>query len=278
MRAKSSNSYISIVFAAIIWGSAGSFIKYLQLPPSTITFFRLVLPVIILIPYLSSKGLSLKPNKKMLTASILNGFRMFLYAVGFTYASIGGAVIMLYTWPLFVSLFAIPMAKEPLDLRSGLLLTVAFIGIILVYGEANISFSDNSFIGLSAILLNSIILALVTLMFRDELATRSQFQVVYFQNLAGAVMFLPFFLLNRPFPTLHQITIGSIYAFLVGIISFSLFFYALKHLRMVRAASLSYIEVISAIFFAYVFFEEPLTWNKLVGAIFILSAASLIKK
>jgi drug/metabolite transporter (DMT)-like permease len=214
----------------------------------------------------------------MLTASTLNGFRMFLYAFGFTYASIGGAVIMLYTWPLFVSLFAIPMAKEPLDLRSGLLLLAAFIGIVLVFGGANISFSDNNFIGLSAILLNSIILAIVTLIFRDELATRSQFHVVYFQNLAGAIMFLPFFLLNRPFPTLHQITIGSIYAFLVGIISFSLFFYALKHFRMIKAASLSYIEVISAIFFAYIFFGEPLTWNKLVGAVFILGAASLIKK
>lgn len=274
---KSSASYISIVCAAIIWGSAGSFIKYLNLPPSTITFLRLVVPVIILIPYLSTKGLSLKPSKKMLTASALNGIRMFLYAVGFTYASIGGAVIMLYTWPLFVSIFAIPMAKEPLDLRSSYLLAAAFIGIVLVYSEANISFSDNNFIGLSAILLNSIIYAFITLMFKNELATRSQFQVVYFQNLAGAVMFLPFFLLNRPFPTLHQFTIGSIYAFLVGIISFSLFFYALKHLRMVKAASLSYIEVISAIFFAYIIFAEPLTWNKLIGAVFILGAASLIK-
>lgn len=270
-------SYISIIIAASIWGSAGSFIKYLNLPSATVTFFRFAIPVLFLIPYLRLRKISLMPGKKMLFASVLNALRMFLYIVGFTYASIGGAVIVLYTWPIFASVFAIFMAKEPLDVRSAILLFIAFIGTLLVFRDAHLSFSDNNFIGLSAMLLNSVILSIVTLMFRRELNTRSQFQVVFFQNVAGAVLFLPFFLFYRPFPTLDQCVVGSIYAFLVGVISFSLFFYALKYLKMVKAASLAYIEVISAIVFAYVIFGEALTWNKLLGALFILGSASLIK-
>jgi len=271
-------SYLSIILAAAIWGSAGSFIKYLNLPPSTVTFIRFAIPVLVLIPYLRIKNISLKPNRKMLIASVLNAVRMFLYVVGFTYASIGGAVIVLYTWPIFLSLFAIPIAKEPLDIRSGLLLLTAFVGTVFIFREAKLSVFDHNFIGLSAMLLNSILLSIATLMFRSELETRSQFQVVYFQNVSGAILFLPFFLLIRPFPSPQQCIIGSIYAFLVGIVSFSLFFYALKYVRVVKAASLSYIEVISAILFAYVIFGEAITWNKLAGAILILGSASWIRK
>ncbi len=267
-----------VVLAAAIWASAGPFIKYLALPPTTITFFRLAIPTLVLVPYLCIKGTSLKPSKRMFVASGFFALRMFLFTVGFTYASIGGAVVVLYTWPIFMSLFAIPMAKEAMDARSAGLLAAAFIGIMLVYGEANLSFSDDDFIGLSAVLLSSIILAVINLIFREELTRRSEFESVFFQNLVGAFFFLPFFLINRPIPAPDQLVVGSVYAFLVGLVSFSLFFYALKHLRVAKAATLAYVELVCALIFAYMFFDEMPTWNKLAGGALILIAASLVRK
>jgi drug/metabolite transporter (DMT)-like permease len=270
--------YFRIVVAAVIWASAGPFIKYLTLPPSTVAFFRLAVPTLILVPYLRTRGISLKPSGRMLIASMFFALRMFLFTVGFTYASIGGAVVVLYTWPIFMSLLAIPMAKEHMDARSVVLLVAAFAGILLVYGEASLSLADDNFIGLSAVLLSSIILAVINLVFREELATRSVFEAVYFQNVVGAIFFLPFFLLNRPLPAPDQFIVGSVYAALVGLVSFSLFFYGLKHLRVAKAATVSYVEVVCALLFAYLFFEEAPTWNKLMGALLILGSASLVRK
>ena len=72
--------------------------------------------------------------------------------------------------------------------------------------------------------------------------------------------------------------VGSVYAFLVGLVSFSLFFYALKRLRVAKAATLAYVEVVCALILAYLFFNEIPTWNKLAGGALILTAASLVRK
>ena len=48
----------------------------------------------------------------MLIASSINAARMFLYFIGFTYASIANAVIVLYTWPIFATLLGLMFLKE----------------------------------------------------------------------------------------------------------------------------------------------------------------------
>ena len=44
--------YLEVIIAAIIWGSTGVFVKFLALPPTTITFFRLAIPTLCLFIFL----------------------------------------------------------------------------------------------------------------------------------------------------------------------------------------------------------------------------------
>lgn len=52
------NPYLAIIIAATIGGSSGVFIKLLDLPATTITFFRMAVPVIVLLAYLKYKGIT----------------------------------------------------------------------------------------------------------------------------------------------------------------------------------------------------------------------------
>ncbi len=274
------NPHLEVMLAAVIWGSAGAFVKYLQLPPTTMAFFRLAIPTIILFLYFQIKKTNVfRGNPKpLLAASAINAVRMFFYFVGFTYASIGNAVIMLYTWPIFTTLLAITYLKEKISRRQAALLLISFTGIILMYLNKQIAFSDKDFIGMTSMLICAAMTAVTMVIFKKELEKYTRFETTFYQTLVGGFVFLPFLFINQPLPTLHQSAVASIYAILIGIVGFSLFFSALKKIKASTASTLSYIEVVSGVALGILLFKETLSWNMIAGGLLIIGSTMLMAK
>lgn len=273
------NPYLEVIIAAIIWGSTGVFVKYLNLPPTTLTFFRMAVPAVFLSMFFSIKKIKFNLNNKlMLFASSLNAFRMFFYFLGFTLTSIGNAVIMLYTWPIFATIFSLLFLKEKVKLRNLVLLAMAFVGIIIIYSNKELSFVNKDFIGMSAMLISAAIYAITIVIFKKESNKYSKFETIFYQNLVGAFIFLPFLFINQPFPTVTQSSVAITYAILIGLIAFSLFFSALKKIKASTASFLSYVEVISAMLFGIFLFNEVITLNLIIGGFLIITSTLLLKK
>lgn len=274
------NPYLAIILAATIGGSSGVFIKLIDLPATTITFFRMAVPVIILLVYLKHKGRKLfRGNYKiMMVASVLNATRMFLFFIGYLYTSIGNAVIILFTWPIFGSLFSAIFLKEKVSWRTALLIGLAFAGIVIMYVNKDISFGNRDFTGMAAMLLSAILFSITAVIFKKELLYYSRTETIFYQNLVGAIAFLPFVFINAPVPAAWQIGTASVYGFLIGILAFVMFFYALKRLKMSHYALFTYWEVVAAFFFSVLFFGEHITWNMIVGGSLILATGILLRK
>lgn len=274
------NPYLEAILAGIIWGSSGIFVKYLNLPPTTVTFFRLAIPTLILLLFFIIKKIKLfhGNNKLILLASTLNAGRVYLYTVGFTFASIGNAIIVLYTWPVFTTIFGILFLKEKVPKRTFFLLFLALMGTALIYLHKEFSFSDKNFIGMTAMLFSAVIYALTVIIFKKESEKYSKYETIFYQNVIGSIIFIPFIFINKPLPTLPQTSIGIVYGALIGLVGFVFFFSALKKIKASTVSFLSYTEVVSAIILAVIFFQETLTWNMIVGGLFIILATTLIKK
>jgi len=274
------NPYLEAIVAGIIWGSSGIFIKYLDLPPTTATFFRLAIPTIILLLFFIVKKIKIfhGNNRLILFASILNAARVYLYTVGFTLASISNSIIVLYTWPIFTTIFGVLFLKEKVHKRTFFLLFIALAGTALIYLDKEFSFSDNNFVGMTAMLLSAVIYALAVIIFKKESGKYSEYEIIFYQNIIGSVLFIPFILVNKPLPTLPQISLGIVYGTLIGLVGFVFFFSALKKIKVSTVSLLSYIEVISAIILAIIFFQETLTWNMVVGGLLIILATTLVRK
>ncbi len=272
--------YLAIIIAATIGGSSGVFIKLLELPSGSITFFRMFIPFIILLVYLLWKGVRLfRGNYKiMMVASGLNAARMFLFFVGYLYTTIGNAVIILFTWPIFASLFSAIFLKERVSLRTASLIGLAFAGIVIMYIDNEISFGNRDFIGMAAMLLSAMIFAVTAVIFKKELHNYSRTETIFYQNLIGALAFMPFIFISTPLPTLTQATVASVYGFSIGIVAYLLFFFALKRLKMSHYSLFTYWEVIAAILFGALFFSEPITLNMIAGGSMILAAGVLLRK
>lgn len=273
------NPHLEVIIAASMWGLSGVFIKILNLPPTSVSFFRMAIPTLILsIFFLIKKQKLFKGNNKlMLIASSMNAFRSFLYILAFTLTSIANSVVMLYTWPIFTTIFSAILLKEKVSRRNALLLFVAFLGVIFVYLGKQFSFANKDIIGMSAMLVSAAVYSLTIIIFKKVSEDYSKLETVFYQNLVGAIVFIPFIFINQA-PSLFQTGIGITYATLSGLIAYSFFFSALKQIKASTVSFLSYIEVVSAIAFGILIFKELLTWNVVVGGALIIGSAIMLRK
>ncbi len=275
------NPYFEVIIAAIIWGTNGVFVKLLSLPSTTIAFFRLAIPTIILLIYFQLKKVKFftAENKLlMFFASFLFGIRTILMMLGFQFSPLGTAVIVIYTWPIFATIFSAIILKEKIVKRNIYLLVLIFIGIIFIFFNQNISFENLEFLGLIFMLIAAILQALVIVVFKKQSDKNSKYETIFYQNVVGFLMFLPFIFFIKPIPTLLQTGIGIIYGTLIGLIGFIFFFSALKKIKASTASHLTYIEVVSAVIFGVIIFKELLTWNIMIGGLLIVTSIYLLKK
>lgn len=125
--------------ASVIFGTTGIFVKYIDLPPTSIAFFRLVVPTVLVGLWMwhSQKVFWKKGDvKTLLTLSVLNALRMYLYFVGFTMTSVGNAVVALYTSPIFAMLFAVWLLGEKMNKVKYLSIVLAICGLLVIgYGK-----------------------------------------------------------------------------------------------------------------------------------------------
>lgn len=274
------NPYLEVIVAAIIWSTNGVFIKFLNLPPTTMSFFRLAIPTIILFAYFKFRKIKLFDDKNKLLLffiSFIVGIKTLLFMIGIQLAPLSTVVIVSYSWPIWATLFSVIILKEKIVTRNIFLLLLAFVGIILIFLKQNITFENLVFVGLFLILIMAVLHALMVVLSKRESNKISRYKIVFYQNFMGFFMFLPFIFIN-PIPSIGQTGVAITYAVFCGLIGYIIFFSALKRINASIASHLSYVEVVSAVLFSIILFKEVLTWNIVVGGLLIIVSTCLLKK
>lgn len=268
------NPYLQAILAAVIWGSGGAFIKYAHLPATSMSFFRLAVPTVLLGGYfvITQRPIKTPQTKRLLWASALGAVRLPFFYAAFLYTSISNAVVLNYVWPLFVALYQLILRRR-VDRRSVMGIVVGFIGVAIALGGSFSLHQSRDLIGMVFMLAHGAIWAAALLMFDGMLKAESPLTTTFYQNVVGAVLFLPFLFINRPVPTVIQANVAIAHAVLIGVVGYLLFWGAMKQLNALTVSGLSYIEVLSGIAFGMLLFGDRLTWQIVVGGVLILGAA-----
>ncbi|HUD19638.1 MAG TPA: EamA family transporter [Patescibacteria group bacterium] len=273
------NAYFELILASIIFASGGVFVKILHLPSTTLTFFRVGVPTIVLFIYLTAKKIPLfrGNNKLVLIASALNAVRLLMYFIAYTMATIGNASLMTATTPIFIFIYSYFFLKEKISRKRFFLLALAISGAVVLYSNQPISFGNKDFIGMTFALLSTALYAFTVIIFKKELSRYTKAETIFYQNVVGAFVFLPFLFINHPAPVLWQISLASVSGLLIGIVGFIFYFAALKKVAA-SAVSLASIDSVIAVLFGILFFKEHLTPNMVIGGACILTASLFIQK
>jgi len=272
-------AYLAILTGATIGGVGGLFIKFMSIPATSIACIRMMVPCLLLGGWLLSTGTRIfRGNYKvMLGGSMINAVRMYLFLVAFIYTSIGNAVIVFYTWPIFGTLLGATLLKEHITRRQIALLGLAFTGIITAYSNQDFSFENQDFIGMTAAISSAFLYALTVIIFKTETPNYTRNEIIFYQNIVGALVFIPFFIFNEPTPTVKDMTLGISYGLMVGIMAYSFFFFGLKYLEASKASMLTYVEVVSAVLLSYLVLGDVLSWNMIVGGGCIILSTILLR-
>jgi len=241
---------IAILLAATIWWSTGVFVKTLNLPAMHIVAFRLGVPLLFVVIYLLLQKKGFWLTKKAWIYSGWNAIRMLLYYIWFNLTTVANAVIWLYTWPLFATIIDYHRTKRISKINL-ICVLLGFVGIIVTCFDQTFSSSLVSMIGFGAITLSAMISAFQRFEQKNLMKSADNTQMILYQSLIWTLIFWPLLFITKPVPNLFQISMACVFAFLVGIVWFYLYFWWLRKISISYMSILSYFEIISSILFAY---------------------------
>jgi drug/metabolite transporter (DMT)-like permease len=119
-----------ILGAAFLWSLGGVFIKFLDLHPLTIVFYRSLFASLVFVPFLRRRQFQINGTIAVSALSYTAAISAFVAANKLTTAA--NAIVLQYTAPVFVFLFSRLFWGEKIARTNGLALAVAMIGVAII--------------------------------------------------------------------------------------------------------------------------------------------------
>jgi drug/metabolite transporter (DMT)-like permease len=284
---RKSHVHIAALFAMLFWG--GSFIwskiVFEQYTPLTTVFFRLVISCVFLFTLIIiTKKWQTIAKQDVWLFLLSSFFNPFLYFLGENYglqkvsASITAFIIA--TIPVFTPFVAYKIFGERLSKLNILGLILAFAGILLIIIKPDLSFNASTE-GV-ALLFVAVFAAVVYTIFLKKLAMKYRPVIIIgWQNLIGAVYFLPLFLYfdfnDVLFIVPNSKTISSL--FMLGIfassLAFVLFTFVIKNIGISKGNIYTNLIPVFASIAAFFLLDERFTALKIAGMMIIVFGVTL---
>lgn len=271
----------------IFW--AFSFIWYKvaneSLRPITIVFFRLVISIVLLTAYLAAtKGFIKVSRKDRKLFLLLATFEPFLYflgeSFGLTFISATAGSVLISTIPVFATLGAWILFREKLKKINYAGIILSFIGVLIFILRTDGSLSFN-LAGIALIMFAVISAVGYNLTLSRLVGNYSPVYIVNVQNIIGAILFLPLFLITEskhlsgmPITSGMMIPVIKLAVF-ASCGAFILFAFSANKLGITRAIVFTnFIPVFTAIF-SFFILGEKLTFQNIIGMIIVISGLFL---
>ena len=124
-----------IFSAALLWSLAGVFIKFLDVPPLTIVFYRSLCACLVFTPCVRRSDWRISPSILVSMVSYTAAISSFVAANKLTTAA--NAIVLQYTAPIFVFLFSRFVMNEKISKLNGCALLLGMFGVgIISLGSA----------------------------------------------------------------------------------------------------------------------------------------------
>jgi drug/metabolite transporter (DMT)-like permease len=276
-----------LLIVAGIWGASYLFIKVAvrEIEPTAMMDLRLIFAAVVLVPFLvlrlGRRAASAEVRATGSGAFILGIANMalpfVLIAWGEKYIDSGVAAIANATVPIFVALLAIRF--NPAERVRGWRLVGVALGLVGV-GVLTGLHPQGGWWGVAgtlAVVVASLSYASSNLFTQHRFPRTSPLVITTSSVLAGALVLLPFALLQLPDTIPSWKAIASVAALGIGGTALALlFFYAmLNRYGASRASLVTYLLPPFALFYGVVFLDEEMTLNAVLGLLLILAGVAL---
>lgn len=205
-----------------------------------------------------------------------------LFLKGLTLTSISHASLLMLVTPLFVTLFALWMLKESFSIFKaiGLALGIGGATFLILQKETSNEASDY-LLGDLLIIINAISYSFYFVLVKPLMEKYGSLHVIRWVFTLGMVMILPFGwteTISVEWPQWQWEHIAAL-AFIVIAGTFLAYFfnaYGIQHIGAGATGTYIYTQPVFAVIIAILFFDEQISWQKILAAVFIFSGVFLV--
>jgi len=280
---KQVKTYGAVILAMIFW--AFSFIWFKEANktfyPLTIVFIRLLFAVILMTTFLVATKNFMKIKKKdrklFLMLALFEPFFYFIgESFGLTYVSATVCSVLISTIPVFATIGAWLIFRERLKLINYAGIILSFIGVLvfILNSDGSLNFNIK---GLAFLMLAVLTAVGYNLTLSRLVGTYSPVYIVGVQNIIGATLFLPLFIIldfhhffRTPFtfnmfkPIIELAVFASCGAFI-------LFAYSVQKMGITKANVFSNSIPVFTALFSFIILGEKLTIQNIIGMAIVIA-------
>lgn len=275
--------YLLIAGAAILWGSVGVFLRWVELPGREhfVVFIRSTISLCFLIAliYASGKREQLRPGRHpllLLCSGALLTFHWVIFMKALNNLSIGDAEFITYLAPVFVAILAPLTLRERLEGATVVALLLALAGMFLIAltgQEGGTALNGPGILYALTAALSYALLLIILKKLRQDTPTLT---ITLYQTGVNAALLLPFCAF-RDFEVsaggwASLIILGTVHTALAGLV----YVHAVRKVKAQHVGIIAYLEPLSAVVFGLAFLGEKPGWQDLAGGVLIIAAGAMV--
>ena len=208
------------------------------------------------------------------------GAAQFFYLLAISKINVAAAILLHYTGPVFVALYAVCVQRQKLGMNGALAILGTLIGCYLVVGTYNLELFALNRTGVIAGILAAVAFAVYSILSDYGMKKYSPWTVLFYGMLFAALMW------NSLHPPLeaffHRYSPAQWgLIFFIGIfgtiLPFGLYFEGVKRIKPTHASITATLEPISAGIIAAVFLDEKMAALQLIGGVIVIASIIVLQ-
>ena len=271
--------YICYLLAMLIFGTNGLLVANISLQASQIVLFRTLIGGILLTAIVILRGGFDRSAVReeaipLLCGGAALGLNWIALFQAYQLLNVSLATLIYYVGPMLVLVLSPILFREKLNSTRIVAALVVALGLICISGS--ITRSGMSVRGLAVAIVSALFYATL-IVFNKRIIRTGGLQTAAIELDVAFVVVLVYVLLTAglPVPQKHEIPALLILGAVNTGLAYLLYFSGLQKIPGQSVALLSYIDPVSALFFAAVFLQEAMSPVQILGAVLIIGGALL---
>jgi drug/metabolite transporter (DMT)-like permease len=267
-----------LVFAGFVLISMNSIVKTMgaRLPAAELLFFRGAFGIVFLMPLVLWRGwrsVATRYPWMHLLRTCFGTASMFAVFYSVTHMPLADATAILFSSPLFATVFAVLILRETVGWRRATATVVGFAGILVMMRPGAEAFDPVALVAVAGALMTGALAIII----RRLSGKDSPYIIIFWFTTVGSLIALPFALAVWVPPLASDWPLLVLIGFL-GLIGQTAFTFAFSTGESSAVAPFDYVRLIFAGLFGYLFFAElPDEWS-LTGAAIIMASTFYIMR
>ena len=281
--------YIYSILSAILFGSAGLFVKMAYIGGidsiSLLTLqYMIAVPLMFMLMYIFNKKSFKVTKAQLLKLAVLgiigNTFMTVFYYLSFNYLPMEVVAILLYTYPLMVFVYSAVLKKSDLGYKKLFAVVLAFIGCVLTLDILSGQLKY-SVVGVIFGLLCAMFYAFMNIYSEENLQGIEPLAINAYSTLFSLISLViykfPLFVFSGEI-TASLLSYTAILAVFCEIIPLTLLYAAIKRIGSIKVSIIGNIEIPTAMLISFFILHEKIGIMQLVGTAIVVCAVYMIRE